>query len=135
MTFLHRYVPTGHFQTVVDDKNGYQHVLLHPTSWTFLGFSGLAGILPFGYFPLAERQVVHIPHFWFGRHKFHAQLGDRHAGQLMTTYDSHHPCTARSIAHWDAVPCITLTRAGYFIVFKKMPARSLQVCAFFAFSC
>ena len=34
---LPRYVLPGHFQTSFGDKNGYQHVLLHPSSRTFFG--------------------------------------------------------------------------------------------------
>ena len=34
---LPRYVLPGHFQTSFDDKSGYQHVLLHPSSPTFFG--------------------------------------------------------------------------------------------------
>ena len=34
---LPRYVLPGHFQTSFDDKSGYQHVLLHPSSRPFFG--------------------------------------------------------------------------------------------------
>ena len=38
ITDLPRYVGEKHFQTVVDDKSGYDHVLLSPRSSTFFGF-------------------------------------------------------------------------------------------------
>ena len=35
---LPRYVLPGHFQSTCDDKSGYQHVSLHPSSQTYFGF-------------------------------------------------------------------------------------------------
>ena len=51
---LPRYVLPGHFQTSFDDKSGYQHVLLHPSSRTFFGleWNGVYFVfctLPFGW--------------------------------------------------------------------------------------
>ena len=34
---LPRYVGIGHYQTTFDDKSGYDHVFLHPSSYTFFG--------------------------------------------------------------------------------------------------
>ena len=34
---LPRYVLSGHYQTSFDEKSGYQHVYLHPSSRTFFG--------------------------------------------------------------------------------------------------
>ena len=36
---LPRYVLPGHFQTTFDDKNGYQHLKIHPDSQEFFSFS------------------------------------------------------------------------------------------------
>ena len=36
---LPRYVLPGHFQTTLDDKNGYQHFKIHPDSQEFFSFS------------------------------------------------------------------------------------------------
>jgi len=51
---LPRYVLPGHFQTTFDDKSGYQHVLLHPSSETYFGlewenFFFVFRTLPFGW--------------------------------------------------------------------------------------
>ena len=51
---LPRYVLPGHFQTTCDDKSGYQHVLLHPSSQTYFGlqwrgFFFVSRTLPFGW--------------------------------------------------------------------------------------
>ena len=44
ITDLPRYVLPGHFQTSLDDKSGYDHVCLHPSSSTFLAYNGKGGI-------------------------------------------------------------------------------------------
>ena len=51
---LPRYVLPGHFQTTFDDKSGYQHVRLHPSSETYFGlewdnFFFVFCTLPFGW--------------------------------------------------------------------------------------
>ena len=51
---LPRYVLPGHSQTTCDDKSGYQHVLLHPSSQTYFGFQWhgfffVVRTLPFGW--------------------------------------------------------------------------------------
>ena len=51
---LPRYVLPGHFQSSCDDKSGYQHVLLHPSSQTYFGFQWhgfyfVFRTLPFGW--------------------------------------------------------------------------------------
>ena len=52
---LPRYVLPGHFQTTLDDKSGYQHVRLHPSSETYFGlewkyfFLCVFRTLPFGW--------------------------------------------------------------------------------------
>lgn len=45
ITDLPRYVLPGHFQTTFDDKSGYDHVRLHPSSSTFFGLEWEDGIL------------------------------------------------------------------------------------------
>lgn len=51
---LPRYVLPGHFQTTFDDKSGYQHVRLHPSSETYFGLEWkiiffVFRTLPFGW--------------------------------------------------------------------------------------
>ena len=53
ITDLPRYVAPGHFQTTFDDKSGYDHVRLHPSSSTYSGLQWrgwffVYAILPFG---------------------------------------------------------------------------------------
>ena len=42
---LPKYVENNHYQNISDDKSGYDHILLHPSSRTFFGFEWGAGIL------------------------------------------------------------------------------------------
>ena len=37
ITDLPRYVGLNHFQSTIDDKSGYNHIPLHPSSYTFFG--------------------------------------------------------------------------------------------------
>ena len=46
---LPRYVLPGHFQTTFDDKSGYQHVRLHPSSETYFGLEWKKYVLLFSY--------------------------------------------------------------------------------------
>ena len=49
---LPRYVLPHHFQTTFDDKNGYQHMLLHSSSQAYFGFQWQGFVfrtLPFGW--------------------------------------------------------------------------------------
>ena len=51
---LPRYVLAGHFQTTFDNKSGYQHVCLHPSSVTYFGLEWenmffVFRTLPFGW--------------------------------------------------------------------------------------
>ena len=54
LTDLCRYVDHGHYQTTFDDKSGYDHIRLHPRSFTFFGFQWEGwyftyACLPFGW--------------------------------------------------------------------------------------
>ena len=54
---LPRYVGPGHFQTVCDNKSGYDHICLSQSSRTLLGYHGkvvISFIIPS---PLDGRQV------------------------------------------------------------------------------
>ena len=54
LSYLPRYVLPGHFQTTFDDKSGYQHFCLHPSSETYFGLEWkdiffVFRTLPFGW--------------------------------------------------------------------------------------
>ena len=133
-----------HFQTVFDDKNGYQHVLLHNSSCTFFGFqwSGwyfVFRVLPFGW--KASAYVYHtvglavtdtirscgVP--------ISQYIEDRHAGQLMRFSKSSDP-RAPSQAHGAAaayIACFFMIRAGYFICLKKSQLVPATIVRFLGF--
>ena len=52
---LPRYVPRNSYQSVLDDKSGYDHILLTDDSRTFSAFSGVDGISPIILYHLAGR--------------------------------------------------------------------------------
>lgn len=127
---LPRYVLPGHFQTVFDDKNGYQHVLLDNTSRTFFGFQWLDWyfvfrVLPFGwkasaylYHTLAMVVTGTIRSWGIPISQY---IDDRHIGQLMqspTVRESRLPSqvNAEAAAY---IACYFLVRAGYFIGLTK----------------
>ena len=49
---LPRYVALGHFQPTFDDKSGYDHVHLHPSSSTFLGLQWRGWFFVYATLPL-----------------------------------------------------------------------------------
>ena len=57
-----RYVLPGHFQTTCDDKSGYQHVLLHPSSQTYFGFQWYGFFFVFRTIPFGWKASAFIYH-------------------------------------------------------------------------
>ena len=57
---LPRYVLPGHFQTTFDDKSGYQHVRLHPSSETYFGLEWDNLIFVFRTFPFGWKASAYI---------------------------------------------------------------------------
>jgi len=55
---LPRYLLSGLFQTTFDDKNGYQHVKIHPDSREFFSFAWKSYYFSFCTLPLAGRQAL-----------------------------------------------------------------------------
>ena len=58
ITDLPRYVAPGHFQTTLDDKSGYDHVRLHPSSSTFLGLQWRGWFFVYATLPLAGKRAL-----------------------------------------------------------------------------
>lgn len=61
---LTRYVLPGHYQTTFDEKSGYQHVYLRPSSRTFSARSGRVFTLHFARYRLAGRPVLFSITIW-----------------------------------------------------------------------
>ena len=74
---LPRYVLPGHFKTSFDEKSGYQHKLLHPSSRTFFGFGWKASAYIYHNLGLAVTNAARS----FGV-PVSQYIDDRHVGQL-----------------------------------------------------
>lgn len=143
---LPRYVLPGHFQTTFDEKSGYQHVLLHPSSRSYFGleFKGVYFVfrtLPFGW--KASAYVYHniglavtsaARSFGVPVSQY---IDDRHVGQLFSPSHARNglppdPVLAVAGAY---ILCYLLIEAGYFINIEKacyVPSTSVR---FLGFTC
>ena len=68
---LPRYVSKGSYQTILDDKSGYDHILMTEESRTCFGFQWAGWY--FTYCILSfwlENIPICLPYYWFARHKF-----------------------------------------------------------------
>ena len=90
---LPRYALPHHFQTTFDDKNGYQHVLLHSSSQAYFGFQRQGFYFVFRTLPFDWKAGAFIYHRLglrgFKRRSVHwvpvsQCIDDRHVGQLFT---------------------------------------------------
>ena len=62
ITDLPRYVLPGHFQTSFDDKSGYDHVRLHPSSSTFFGLQWKEWYFVFTTIPFGWKASAFVYH-------------------------------------------------------------------------
>ena len=91
---LPRCVLPGHFQTTFDDKSGYQHVRLHPSSETYFGLEWDNFFFVFRTLPFGRKASAYIYHN-LGLVVSHAArslgvplsqyIDDRHVGQLFAS--------------------------------------------------
>ena len=89
---LPKYVDKGFYQTVCNDKSGYDHIKLHPTSLTYFGFQWggwffVSECIPFGwrssaYIYHTTGLVVSFPPLWSWNIPSSLYIDDRHNGQL-----------------------------------------------------
>lgn len=130
VTDLPRYVGHKHFQTVFDDKSGYDHVLLTPRSSTFFGFEWEGWYfcyttIPFGwkasaylYHTIGMAATSYIRSFGVPCSQY---IDDRHAGHLRLRADTHsNTWSGFRLAEAAAfIGCRVLTQLGYFVGLKK----------------
>ena len=126
---LPRYIGSQHYKTVMDDKSGYDHILLSRRSQIFgLQWSGwyfCFTTIPFGW--KASAYIYHA--VGLAAISYVRSLGvpcsqyidDRHAGQLRipdltTLYPPSNFALAEAAAY---LLCYTLVYLGYFIHLKK----------------
>ena len=142
---LPRYVLPHYFQTTFDDKNGYQHVLLHSSSQAYFGFRWQGSYFVFRTLPFGWKASAFIYH----------KLGlavsgvarsisvpmsqnpdDRHVGQLFTgpLRMTRGPSFKRALAA-AYIMCYLLVEAGYFIGLDKSQSIPSTCVRFLGFIC
>ena len=134
---LPRYVGRDHFQTVCDDKSGYDHVSLTQASRTLFGLSWkgcyfVYTCLPFGWkasaFIYQSIGLVATRHIRSLGVPCSQYIDDRHIGQLVTADSC--PWSDRQKAEAAAyITVTTLTSLGYTLALAKSclwPAQSVR---------
>ncbi|KAK3731622.1 hypothetical protein QZH41_004874 [Actinostola sp. cb2023] len=120
---LPRYVGRGHFQTTMDDKSGYDHVLLSPESRTYFGlhWGGLAAT--------SYVRSLGDPCSQY--------IDDRHVGQLAPHLDFASLVSSWSDLELAEAACFicasVLTSLGYFICLDKCSLSPLHSVKFLGF--
>ncbi|KAK3700587.1 hypothetical protein QZH41_001585 [Actinostola sp. cb2023] len=120
---LPRYVGRGHFQTTMDDKSGYDHVLLSPERRTYFGlhWGGLAAT--------SYVRSLGVPCSQY--------IDDRHVGQLAPRLDFASLVSSWSDLELAEAACFicasVLTSLGYFIGLAKCSLSPLRSVKFLGF--
>ena len=139
---LPRYVLPGHFQTTFDDKNGYQHLKIHPDSEEFFSFSWRGYFFSFCTLPFGWKASAFLYHnFGLVVTSAARSLGvpvsqyidDRHVGQLFSSSLAvYQPCRQHALAAAFILLSL-LVSAGYFINLAKsspLPSTSVRFLGF-----
>lgn len=151
---LPKYVSKDSYQTVCDDKSGYDHIQLCPDSRTYFGFEWggwffVSCCLPFGW--KSSAYIYHTTGL-VASHYLRSQnipsslyIDDRHTGQLsfahgslprpyknLASVENVHLALANAAAF---VTCHTLTSLGYFIGLEKSTLSPSQQVRYLGFVC
>jgi hypothetical protein len=145
---LPRYVHKNSFQTVTDDKSGYDHILLTTNSRTYFGFCWgmwyfVSNTIPFGW--KLSAYVYHSTGSLVSHH-LHSKgipsslyIDDRHNGQLTVPPNS--PC---NLSHFElalaavSYACYITISLGYFLALSKCvlePSQEVPYLGFISDSC
>ena len=139
---LPRYVFPSSFQSVCDDKSGYDHVLLSPESRPYFGFEWggwyfTSNTIPFGW--KASAYIYHSigllasPYFHSLRIPCSLYIDDRQKLPPLASLSSDRH---KSLAHANSaifLVCFTLINLGYFIGIKKSILILSQIVPFLGF--
>lgn len=143
---LPRYIGKGHFQVTMDDKSGYDHVLLSEECRRFFGFCWRGWYFVYNTIPFGWKASAYIYHtIGMGATNYMRSLGvpcsqyidDRHVGQLVAPSESQ--VTASSFSNLDRsksacfICASTLISLGYFIGLSKCVLQPSQVVKFLGF--
>jgi len=130
ITNLPRYIGAGHYQTTFDDKSGYDHVRLHPSSSTFFGLEWEGWYFTYSNLPFGWKASAYIYHsIGLAATSYVRSLGvpcsqcidDRHIGQLRLPPSQLSPSSPGfQLAEMATyLACVILISLGYFIGLKK----------------
>ena len=143
ITDIPRYVEEGHYQTKMDDKSGYDHILLTEESRQYFGlyWKGwyfVYNTIPFGWGPSAY--VYHTVgvgashHICTRRVPFSQHINDCHIGQLRIPIGI---SSSWSNFELSAAACfitsLVLVSCGYFIGLQKSVFLPVQIIPFLGF--
>ena len=150
ITALPRYVSPSSFQSVCDDKSGYDHILLSPSSRTHFGFQWagwyfVSNTIPFGWKSSAYdyHSIGLLASHYFRSVSIPCSLyiDDRHTGELKLPAQA--PAYAliasdreRSLAQASSASfifCFTLVSLGYYINLAKSIIVSRQLVPYLGF--
>ena len=147
---LPRYVFPSSFQSVCDDKSGYDHVLLSPESRPYFvfewgGWYFTSNTIPFGW--KASAYIYHsiglLASHYFRSLRIPCSLyiDDRHTGEIQLSpltpgYASLSSDRHKSLARANSaifLVCFTLINLGYFLGIKKSILIPRQIVPFLGF--
>ncbi|KAK3739214.1 hypothetical protein QZH41_007834 [Actinostola sp. cb2023] len=131
-----RYVGQNHYQSILDDKSGYDHLFLTPESRSFFGIEWggwwfVYNTLPFGWkiSPFVYHTTALVSSNWFRSIGIPCSIyiDDRHNGQLqvarthgafasLTSVDEYNQASAKSALF---IVAYTLIELGYFLGLSK----------------
>ena len=129
ITDLPRYVRLNPFQSTIDDKRGYDHIPLHPSSCTFFGLQWKGyyftyTTIPFGwkasayiYNPVGMAATSYIRSLGVPCSQY---IDDRHLRQLRPRSKSHVNFSNFQLAEMGTfIACSVLLELGYFLSIVK----------------
>ena len=147
---LPRYVHKDSYQSVTDDKSGYDHILLTPNSRTFFGFQWggwyfVSNTIPFGW--KLSAYIYHTTGSLVSHHfrsigiPCSLYIDDRHIGQLTIRPESKFDSSPVSLPKPDFllaqsalfIVCYFLSALGYFIGLSKSILVPLQMVPYLGF--
>lgn len=151
VTDVPRYVFQGSYQTTLDDKSGYDHLLLDDKSRTYFGFQwGGVWVFTYNTLPFGWKEAPMIYHsmglvatnyFRLINIPCSLYIDDRHTGQLQLdlsarAYQTKTTLSERHLAAANAAGFLVdyhLIKLGYFLELKKSVLEPIQRVVYLGF--
>jgi hypothetical protein len=149
---LTRYVSLNSFQTVCDDKSGYDHIMLTPSSLTFFGFQWVGRYFVSNTIPFGWKSSAYVYHIYNWPSRFSdfrsisipcsLYIDDRLSVELLLSkapaaYSRFSSLAERSFARASSacfLVCFNLVNLGYFLGLDKSILVPRQVVPYLGFS-